>query len=138
MLDFVWWELDETGAEQRAIMGVECEWTSAAPRSVAPERAAEDFRKLLSFKSPLKLFVFDSTVKSSNAVRERLCDCIRRFPQHVKGECYLFVEFVPEKRSDDRSFRCDGYVYYAEHDGRVPSSVELAPIGLEARATTGS
>jgi hypothetical protein len=88
MLDFVWWEVSGRGP----IMGVECEWTTAATESLAPEAADYDFRKLLCFKAPLKVFVFDTTLKSSKAVWERLCNGLKKFQRHVKGERYLFVE----------------------------------------------
>jgi hypothetical protein len=125
MLDFVWWEQND----RRVIMGVECEWTTAVSKSSAPEQAAYDFKKLLCFKAPLKLFVFDSNQKTSEAMREKLCDCLRKFQQHVKGECYLFVEVqLQQKPIDDHFYGFNGYIYYVEHDGSVLSDVELSPI----------
>jgi hypothetical protein len=134
MLDFVWWEQDD----RRAIMGVECEWTTQWPQSSAPGEAAYDFKRLLCFKAPLKLFVFDSTPKTGAAVRERLSDCLRQFKQHVKGECYLLVEVQKlQERSADRFYKWDGGIYYVEHDGSLVSEVRFSPIASDALRAAG-
>jgi hypothetical protein len=106
MLDFVWWEQND----RRVIMGVECEWTTAVSKSAAPEQAAYDFKKLLCFKAPLKLFVFDSNQETGEATRERLCDCLRKFQQHVTGERYLSVEVQLKKRPvNDHFYGFNGF-----------------------------
>jgi len=118
LLDFVWWENEGTGTSGRAIMGVECEWASWYKNNEArANEVAYDFEKLLSFKAPLKLLIFECVDQEGRRLlHKRLCDYLSTFSQHVKGECYLFVEFSRGQ--------CYADTYEVKQDGAV-SNVEL-------------
>lgn len=125
MLDLEWWEQEETGAITRAIMGVECEW---APTDRLNE-IIYDFRKLLSFKAPLKVMIFECSCDkrancSWNVLKKALEQTLEKFQQHVKGESYLFVHVFPHK-CNGHLYKIDGYIYCSQADGKAPS-VELA------------
>src|SRR5271167_3956867 len=114
MLDFV--GLDEqNGAFGRAILGVECEWWKGR------KELLRNFRKLLFFKAPLKVLVYscldDCSEKDREVEREEIRGCIKRFEQHVKGECYLIIEFI--KRNG--LWKQEARVWYAEQNGAEPA-----------------
>jgi len=146
LLDFGWW--DETGTTgRRAIMGAEIEWTSYHKAQDRVREATYDFKKLLSFKAPLKLFVFDAYYPGDHdSLHDGIRDCLQTFSQHVRGECYLLVEFFlvenlgllkKSGKWDGHSYQCDGYVYCVEQDGAV-SNVAFAPIGRETLSVVAS
>jgi hypothetical protein len=138
LLDFEWWEQDETKAFRRAIMGAESEWASWYSPQKAITALAYDFRKLLCFKAPLKLLVFDRpNGLSRKVVHDMLCSHLQKFQQHAKGECYLFVEFWPEKWNG-HFYNCGGHIFRADQDGPA-ASVVLSPVLLDGQryATAG-
>jgi hypothetical protein len=93
LLDFVWWEDEKTQTSGRAVMGVECEWASWHGNKRASE-VLYDFEKLLSFKAPLKLLIFECrNPRERKHLHKKFCLYLKAFQQHVRGECYLFVEF---------------------------------------------
>ena len=102
MLDFLW--LDEVNKyHQRALMGMECEWTRERSSGDPYEAVRQDFTKLLHFKAPPKLLVSECPDDCRDGIREMLRTCLLQFELHVKGECYLFVEFlgiIPERLNE--------------------------------------
>lgn len=56
-----------------------------------PERAAEDFGKLLCFKAPYKLLVFRSTV-DHETVHKLISEDLLSYCHHIRGERYVFAE----------------------------------------------
>ena len=126
LLDFVWWESD--GVSGRAVMGVECEWAAWCHNNRdRVNEVAYDFEKLLSFKAPLKLLIFECFDQDGRKLlHATVCDYLSRFSQHVKGECYIFVEFSRAK-SNGHSYQCAAHIYRVEQDGAV-SNVRLEPL----------
>jgi hypothetical protein len=117
MLDFVGLDdKDKNQAFRGAMLGVECEWWKT---SEGREELLRNFRKLLFFKAPLKLLVYgDCPAKCRAEVRETLRDSLRKFEDHVKGECYLLIEFYKE----NRLYKQEGHVWCAEQDGPAPEA----------------
>ncbi len=99
MLDFVWLHRDDYVSHIKTAMGVEIEWASKFKSDVCLEELALDFRKLLCFKAPPKLFIFDCPEQASKAANEMLERYLKTFTQHAKGECYVLVEFYKNKKS---------------------------------------
>ncbi len=122
MLDFVWWE--HTPDFDRAVLGRESEWGNPRFTERRHEEVAADFEKLLSFKAPMKLLVFEA---KSETMRENIHAEIRkygtRFAQHVKGESYIFVEFS--------GGTCKSHSYEVKADGRFP---DFNPFGAKSSA----
>ena len=118
LLDFVW--LDEVNGKDRgALMGMECEW--ARDRTDACEAVTSDFRKLLYFKAPLKLLVYECRPRDRDCIREMLRDCLKDFEQHARGECYLFVEFYGNcPKSPTESWPQEAWEFRVEQNGVVP------------------
>ena len=122
MLDFVGLDdRDKSGAFGRAILGVECEWWKT---SEGREELLRNFRKLLFFKAPLKLLLYQCPAGKREAVRQELLRCLQQFEQHAKDECYLFVEFYCENRCYKQECR----VWYAEQDGFIPDIRGIAAL----------
>jgi len=125
LLDFVWWQGEETGVGGRAIMGAECEWASLPKdKELRANEVLYDFEKLLSFKAPLKLLIFECRDSEGREhLHKRLCVYLEAFRQHVKGECYLFVEFS--------SWQCYAHIYEVKQDGTAVN-VKLELLLLKA------
>jgi hypothetical protein len=96
LFDIVWW--DDTPGRNGVRLAVECEW-SRPLRGIV-----DDFDKLMSVKSPLKLMIYRVGKKSSSAVREAIQESLQDFGQHVKGENYLLCEFHPD-------WKCEAYLF---------------------------
>lgn len=122
MLDFVWWGPDEGGAK-RVIMGAESEWAWNHPRAISVEEIAKDFRKLLCFKAPLKLLVFDCCPERRKEVPDKLRDCLRQYAQHVEGEQYIILEYYGNK-----PYSYEAHICRVERDGAM-AEVRFVPIG---------
>jgi hypothetical protein len=101
LLDVVWWTT--SGGMQ---LGVESEWGKV-------EHVLDDFEKLMSVKSPLKLMVFSSgeTLLSENHIVQKLREYLTDFDQNVKDEIYLLVDFT------GGGHQC--YECRVPHDGRL-------------------
>lgn len=84
LLDFSAWRGEE-GAE----LAAESEWLEGVSEILA------DFKKLMSFKSDVKVMIFCSTARgpSSSAIRSALLEALSLFKRHFPSERYLFVEF---------------------------------------------
>jgi hypothetical protein len=96
MLDLVWWQ---EGIGGSAILGCEIEWGNSRDICRNPARVAEDFDKLLSFKAPLKLMIFDSysNIQTQSAVLAELNRYFREYGDHRAGEQYLIMDMSPLK-----------------------------------------
>jgi hypothetical protein len=95
LLDFVWWK--KFGTSEGALLACESEFGNEWARSKDVEAIGSDFWKLLVFKAPVKMMVFDVI---SGGGRERkildlLTDFMRTYIAHVEGELYLFVDTSP-------------------------------------------
>jgi hypothetical protein len=126
MLDFLW--LDEVDKyHRRALMGMECEW--ARQRTEDPyEAVRRDFTKLLHFKAPLKVLVYECPDVDRDRIRDMLRSCLSRFEQHVGGECYVFVEFlgiIPKCPSE--ACPQEAWEFRVEQNG-IPPKVEFQPV----------
>lgn len=115
MLDLVWWK---DGPGESAVLACEVEWGNTRDPLRNPDRVAEDFHKLLSFKAPFKLMIFDSYSKTAiqTAVIQELTKHLQQFGDHRRGEQYLVVDMSPmncawvcpvAKDGEDRSLRLD-------------------------------
>jgi hypothetical protein len=98
MLDFVWLHRDDYGSHIKTALAVEIEWASKFKSDRCITELALDFRKLLCFKAPLKLFIFDCPEQASKASNEMLERYLETFTQHTKGECYVLIEFYKNKQ----------------------------------------
>ena len=83
LLDIVWHSVSDG-----TMLAVESEWGKL-------EHVQDDFEKLMSIKSPLKLMLFKSgnTGYSTSEVVQTLERDLMPFKQNVKGETYLLVDF---------------------------------------------
>jgi hypothetical protein len=125
ILDAVWWQ-DKPG--NAAVLGVESEWGNPRIRD-CQQRAncvAEDFEKLLQFKAPMKLMIFQAdNVEMRRAIHKILLDYLQAFRQHVAGETYVFIEFSAGK--------CLSYTCEIKRDGQ-DRSLKLKPMNSESEA----
>jgi hypothetical protein len=123
MLDAVWFS-DKSG--NAAVLGVESEWGNPRVRD-CQQRAncvAEDFEKLLQFKAPMKLMIFQAdNVEMRKAIHKILLDYLQAFRQHVAGETYVFIEFSAGK--------CLSYTCEIQKDGQ-DTSLTLNPLNAES------
>jgi hypothetical protein len=107
LLDLVWW--DRHDGLEAAALACECELGNKRNESGNPQLVAEDFDKLLSFKAPLKLMIFDSygtCAKSKTTMDDvvaALNGYLRRYRLHTQGETYILWDCsdVP------RFWKCD-------------------------------
>jgi len=95
LLDFVWWK--KFGTSEGALLACESEFGNPWDHSNDVEAIGSDFWKLLVFKAPVKMMVFDVIAGGD---RERkilslLTDFMRSYIAHVEGELYLFVDTSP-------------------------------------------
>jgi hypothetical protein len=107
LLDLVWW--DRRDGFDAAALACECELGNKRDELHNPLRVEEDFDKLLSFKAPLKLMIFDSygtKAGSQNTVDQiitALNGYLQRYRIHIAGETYLLWDC-----SDESKFwKCD-------------------------------
>jgi hypothetical protein len=116
MLDAVWWK---NAPGERAILACECEWGNLRDVESNHLRVAEDFDKLLSFKAPLKLMIFDSynDERLQGRVISELDRYLQGFGDHRAGEIYLAVDLSRQRKA----WRCD-----IEADGEHPDLHFLA------------
>jgi hypothetical protein len=98
MLDMVWWQ---PGSGARAILACESELGNTRYPARNPGLVAEDFDKLLSFKAPLKLIIFDSYCKIDDndqpqrAIIAELDKYLKEYGDHRVGEQYLAIDVSP-------------------------------------------
>jgi len=116
LLDLVW--MDKTGMK----LAVESEWSRVMAHRL------DDFEKLMSIKSPLKLFIYatGSPSESGNVHRE-LTKYMQGedepgFSQHLEGEEYILMEI----RDGNAHF----YHYTVPNTGSV-TKVAFAPLELK-------
>jgi hypothetical protein len=102
LLDMVWLR-GQTGIGLVA----ECEWIMKG-RAIS-----DDFEKLLYFKSPLKLFIFQARRdEQSFDFRQTIQRLMDQFAHHVEGEQYVLFEV--------RGQHANGYTYTVPSTGKVP------------------
>jgi hypothetical protein len=124
MLDAVWWLQSRSG--NAALLGVECEWGNPWDRNCKSRAdcVAVDFEKLLQFKAPMKLMIFQAdNAQMRKAIHKILHQYLHAFQQHVAGETYVFIEFSAGK--------CFSYTCEIKRDGR-DTSLELKPMNSES------
>ena len=98
MLDLVWWK---QGRPSSALLACESEWGNSRHPEGNPARVAEDFDKLLSFKAPFKLMIFEADADSAlegdtiQSLNRYLVD----YADHRIGEQYLVVNFCKEPKA---------------------------------------
>lgn len=133
MLDFLW--LNEVNENYRgAVVGCECEWARNRKQG-AYEEVRRDFRKLLHFKAPVKLFIYDCPHDDRARIREMLCSHLQNFEQHVKGECYIFVEFYGKCPKDKAEpWPQEAWKIQVEEDRKLSTTVKFPTIGLSSAA----
>ena len=90
MLDVVWWQNDKPGS---ALLGCESEWGNSRDTKRNSARVAEDFDKLLSFKAPFKLMIFEAEPDSPDerATIAELDRYLSEYGDHRGTEQYLVV-----------------------------------------------
>ncbi len=90
MLDVVWWQNERPGS---ALLACESEWGNTRDIKRDAARVAEDFDKLLSFKAPFKLMIFEAERDSPNE-RETIAELdryLREYADHRDNEQYLVI-----------------------------------------------
>jgi hypothetical protein len=111
LLDLVWWR---NKRDMDIVLAVESEF---GPNN----EVLQDFGKLLVVKAPLKLMVFKKQTKDT--VRHIEENYMQKYGQHIKGECYLLLEF------DKRNKVTYSHSYQARSSGRLDSvSFEMHPL----------
>jgi hypothetical protein len=112
LLDLVW--IDKATMAIR--LAVESEFASSMPGRL------DDFEKLMSIKSPLKLFIYATrNLNESDEVREKLADYLLRFSQHLEGEEYLLMEVMKGR---------PGFYHYLVPNSGSVSDVAFTPLQL--------
>ncbi len=98
LLDFVFWHRSEKG--EQALLACESEFGNPRDRSRDVQAIGADFDKLLSFKAPIKLMIFDtiSSQERESDIITLLTAHMRKYALHTKGELYLFVDFGPKSK----------------------------------------
>lgn len=119
LLDLVWMEK----VTMAIYLAVESEFASSMPGRL------DDFEKLMSMKSSLKLFIYATRHTSeSGDVRRELAQYVRKFSQHLEGEEYLLMDVMKG--------HADFYHYQVPNSGSV-RDVEFAPLQLGLGAGAG-
>jgi hypothetical protein len=98
LLDFVWWK--KFGTSEGALLACESEFGNLRARSRDVVEIDTDFWKLLVFKAPVKMMVFD-VISGGDREREilsKLTASMRSYIAHVEGELYLFVDTSPASK----------------------------------------
>jgi hypothetical protein len=93
LLDFVIWRRDLDDNKEGAWIACESEW------DLKDEAVIKDFEKLLSFRAPLKLMIYDLRNSPPNSRRSAIKSSISKFYWHSHEETYLFLEFVNNEKS---------------------------------------
>ncbi len=90
MLDLVWWQ---NKTPSKALLACESEWGNTRDVKHNAARVAEDFDKLLSFKAPFKLMIFEADPNSVNESEtiDELNRYLAEYADHRKGEQYLVI-----------------------------------------------
>ena len=115
MLDLVW--MDKEPMAMR--LAAESEWSRVMAHRL------DDFQKLMSIKSPLKLFIYATrNLNESDEVREKLADYLLRFSQHLEGEEYLLMEVMKGR---------PGFYHYLVPNSGSVSDVAFTPLQLGLR-----
>lgn len=118
LLDLVWLDRETLNMQ----LAVESEWSRVMAHRL------DDFEKLMSIKSPLKLFIFATkSASESEDVRCQLAKYLQRFSQHIEGEEYLLMEVQNQ--------RPDFYQYKVPSSG---SATEVAFMPLQTGMGTGA
>jgi hypothetical protein len=89
-IDFWWWFRNDN--EERGLLAAESQWWN--PRWDDKRNEAEileDFWKLPSLKSDVKLMVFSAPDNCGQSLIEKFRQYLSRFSQHTKNERYLVV-----------------------------------------------
>jgi len=95
-IDFWWWEENENG--KQGWLSAESQWWNERwPPERNREAILEDFQKLPSLKSHIKLMVFNSDKESGDTLIREFDNYLSGFLQHTGGECYLVVRFDRNK-----------------------------------------
>ncbi len=94
LLDLLWWH---DGPPQGAVLACEMEWGNTRDTKGNVARVVEDFDKLLSFKAPFKLMLFDSYRDKNKQleINSAIDDYLQGFGDHRTGEQYLVVDVSP-------------------------------------------
>lgn len=89
LVDFVWWR-----ARQVAVLVVESEWNQST------KEILKDFDKIAPIKSPFKLMLYSSKVRGDHSaeLKREFEAYLSAYQQHIKGETYVFVEFMRDDR----------------------------------------
>ncbi len=109
LLDVIWRNLDTN----RPDLGIECEWGN-------PGRVAEDFKRLLWFKTNLKVMICNPQTRTGRDLDPlpAILDELRRYPDHAAGEYYGVINvFGTPKGGDARA-----YHWCAESPGKHPEA----------------
>jgi len=100
LLDFVWWD-KKKGV---GVLACESEFGNTRFESGNPLLVGEDFDKLLSFKAPLKLMIFDSytNAKAPTPTRNDILTEVHRYVTeygyHIAGEVYVLIDFCTDPK----------------------------------------
>jgi hypothetical protein len=94
LLDFVVWRRDIDGDKEGAWIACESEW------NLDRASVVKDFQKLLSFRAPYKIMVYDVKYKQklSAQCREEFEATLSKFSWHLEDEVYIFIEFLDGER----------------------------------------
>ena len=139
LLDLVWWQ---DKSPQGAILACEMEWGNTRDAKNNPGRVLDDFEKLMSFKAPFKLMLFDSykDVDRQKETIARLERSLRDFADHRQGEEYLLFDVSPLRQAWQFIVQRDGADAKATLQKLVLSSPEkpLAPNVIRSNSDTAS
>ena len=107
MLDVVWWQNTTPGS---ALLGCESEWGNTRSPKHNALRIAEDFDKLLSFKAPFKLMIFEAEHASDQEqeILELLNKYLQQYSDHRKDEQYLVLNLNKHPAAWTCGFSQDG------------------------------
>lgn len=108
LLDMVWLK-----GQAGMSLAAECEWIKSK------EAISDDFEKILYFKAPLKLFIFQAKSHEGESAkfRQTMQGLMDQFTHHVSGEQYVLFEVGGQYAY--------GYKY------QVPSTGKLPPVIFE-------
>lgn len=101
LYDIVWW--DDRQGRKGVELAVESEWNANK------NDILDDFEKLLTIKSPLKLMIYRVRRNTKDQVREEIKKYFLDFRQHVRGENYILCEFQP-------NWTCNCYLYRVKRE----------------------
>ncbi|HXE09391.1 MAG TPA: hypothetical protein VN612_15920 [Acidobacteriaceae bacterium] len=98
LVDFLWWR-----AREGAVLVVESEW------SPNMSEVLTDFDKLAVIKAPFKLMIYSTYPRgpSSEDLKREFEDHLSNYRQHIEGETYIFIEFLPHERAQALVWQAD-------------------------------